>query len=105
MDFCSDGVMTPWMIGTTADEPHSGQAGGFFGRLSLARCRTILLLVIAARQFVSLQVIPLTIESPRARVQRNIIGRFFVVGAELANIDRFEVVRGNKILTFLDAFA
>ena len=73
--------MTPWMIGTTADEPHSGQGGGFLGRLSLTRFTTILLLLIGARKFVSLQVTALTIEFPRARVQRNIIGRFFVVGA------------------------
>jgi hypothetical protein len=53
MDFWSDGVMTPWMIGTTADEPHSGQAGGFLCRLGLVCFRAISLLVIAGRQCVS----------------------------------------------------
>jgi hypothetical protein len=48
MDFCSDGVMTPWMIGTTTDEPHSGQ-GGDFRRLSLSRLLAISLLVVAGR--------------------------------------------------------
>jgi hypothetical protein len=46
IDFCSDEVMTPWMIGTTTDEPHSGQASGF-RLLSFARFRAISLLVIA----------------------------------------------------------
>src|SRR5678816_570825 len=41
MDFCSDGVMIPWMIGTTTDEPHSGQAGGFLCRLGLVCFRAI----------------------------------------------------------------
>jgi hypothetical protein len=30
MDFCMEEVIMPWMIGTTAEEPHSGQAGGVF---------------------------------------------------------------------------
>src|SRR4030095_1269655 len=53
MDFCSDGVMIPWMIGTTTDEPHSGQAGGFLCRLGLVWLRAILLLVNCGRQCVS----------------------------------------------------
>src|SRR4029450_1692161 len=53
MDFCSDGVMIPWMIGTTSDEPHSGQTGGVFGRLSLLCFRAISSLIIAGRQCVS----------------------------------------------------
>jgi hypothetical protein len=53
MDFWSDGVMIPWTIGTTADEPHSGQAGGFLCGLSLVGFRAISLLVIAGKQCVS----------------------------------------------------
>ena len=81
MDFCSDGVIMPWMIGTTSDEPHSGQAGGFFFCLSLLCLRAISSLITAGRQFVSLQVTPFLVEPAGAWVQRNVIGRFFVVGA------------------------
>ena len=43
--------MMPWMIGTTSEEPHSGQAGGFLCRLGLVCFRAISLLVIAEKQF------------------------------------------------------
>jgi hypothetical protein len=39
-------------MGTTADEPHVGQAGGFFCRLSLACFRFISSLIIDGRQLV-----------------------------------------------------
>ena len=45
MDFCMEDVMMPWMIGTTAEEPHSGQAGGFLCRLGLVCFRAISLLL------------------------------------------------------------
>jgi hypothetical protein len=50
----------------------------FFAVLHL---RAIASLITAGRQIVSLQVTSLPVEPAGAWVQRNVIGRFFVVGA------------------------
>ena len=72
--------MTPWIIGTATVEPHSGQAGGVARRLCLLCFRIISLFITAGEQLVSLQVTSLTVEAAGTRVQRNIVGRFLVVG-------------------------
>src|SRR5262245_14661897 len=62
-------------------------------------------LVPPCRRYASLQVTPLPVEPASAGVQGNIIGRFFVVGAELTDVEGLEVVCWNEMLSFLDGFA
>src|SRR5215475_633060 len=62
-------------------------------------------LVPPSRRYVSLQVTPLPVEPASAGVQWHIIGRFFVVGAELTDVEGLEVVCRNEMLALLDGFA
>src|SRR5262249_40174000 len=96
--------MIPWMMGTTSDEPHSAQAGGVDRRRCLICFRAISWFHLA-RRYVSLQVTPFPVEPASAGVQRHIIGRFFVVGAELTDVEGLEVVGRNEMLAFLDRLA
>src|SRR5215475_9060748 len=45
INFCSDGVMIPWMMGTTSEEPHSGQFCGVDRRLCLICFRAIFFVI------------------------------------------------------------
>src|SRR5262245_7335668 len=92
------------MMGTISDEPHSGQAGGVDRRLCLI-CFCAIFWFHPAKRYVSLQVTPLPVEPASAWVQRNTIGRFFVVGAELTDVDGLEVVCRNEMFALLDGFA
>src|SRR5262245_56665508 len=96
--------MIPWMMGTTSEEPHSGQAGGVDRSLCLL-CFRAISWFHPARRYVSLQVTPLPVEPASAGVQRNIIGRFFVVSAELTDVEGFEIVGRNEMFAFLDGLA
>src|SRR5262245_48568504 len=96
--------MIPWMMRTTSDEPHSGQAGGVDRRRCLI-CFRAIFLVPPCRRYVSLQVTPLPVEPASAGMQRHIIGCFFVVGAELTDGEGLEVVGRNEMLAFLDGLA
>src|SRR5215831_21229018 len=62
-------------------------------------------LVPPSRRYISLQVTPLPVEPASAGVQWHIIGRFFVVGAELTDVEGLEVVGRNEMLAFLDRLA
>ena len=46
-------------------------------------------------QTLSLQIAALTVKAPSPRMKRRVVGRFFVIRAELRDIEGFIIIRGN----------
>src|SRR5258708_35326120 len=52
----------------------------------------------------SFHIATFAVETSSARMERHVERRFFVVGAELAHVDRFEIVAGDRLAPLFDGF-
>ena len=48
----------------------------------------------------SFHIATFAVETSSSRMERHVERRFFVVGAELAHVDRFEIVAGDRLARF-----